>query len=44
LTLVPAVLAAAKARPRVAAAALAAYAAVGLWYGAYMVNVWPYTI
>jgi hypothetical protein len=44
LVLVPGALAAARGRPRVAAAALTGYAAVGLWYGAYMVDVWPYTI
>jgi hypothetical protein len=44
LTLVPAAYAAARARPRTAALALTAYAAFGLWYGAYMITVWPYTI
>ena len=44
LTLLPAVAAAARARPRVAVAAIAAWAAFGLWYGAYLVAVWPYTI
>ncbi|GAA0801192.1 hypothetical protein [Spirilliplanes yamanashiensis] len=44
LVLVPPVLAAARARPRVAAWALTAYSLVGLWYGAYMLDVWPYTI
>ncbi|GAA2472515.1 mannosyltransferase family protein [Winogradskya humida] len=44
LTLLPAVAAAAKARPRVAILAISAWAAFGLWYGAYLVAVWPYTI
>ncbi|BCJ54676.1 hypothetical protein Asp14428_61510 [Actinoplanes sp. NBRC 14428] len=44
LTLLPAVVAAGRARPRVAILAIAAWAAFGLWYGAYMVAVWPYTI
>lgn len=44
LTLLPAVFAAARARPRVAVLAIAAWAAFGLWYGAYLVAVWPYTI
>jgi hypothetical protein len=44
LTLVPAAYAAGRARPRTAALALTAYAAFGLWYGAYMITVWPYTI
>ena len=44
LTLLPSVVAAARARPRVAALAIAAWAAFGLWYGAYLVAVWPYTI
>lgn len=44
LTLLPAVVAAGRARPRVAVLAIAAWAAFGLWYGAYMVAVWPYTI
>lgn len=44
LTLVPAGYAAARARPRTAALALTAYAAFGLWYGAYMITVWQYTI
>ena len=44
LTLLPAVAAAARARPRVAVLAIAGWAAFGLWYGAYLVAVWPYTI
>ncbi|MEU4221153.1 mannosyltransferase family protein [Actinoplanes sp. NPDC026623] len=44
LTLLPAVVAAARARPRAAVLAIAAWAAFGLWYGAYLVAVWPYTI
>ncbi|MFC3385019.1 hypothetical protein [Couchioplanes azureus] len=44
LTLLPAVIAAGRARPRVAVLAIAAWAAFGLWYGAYLLAVWPYTI
>ena len=44
LTLLPAVVAAARARPRVAVLSIVAWAAFGLWYGAYLVAVWPYTI
>lgn len=44
LTLLPAVVAAARARPRVAILAIAAWGAFGLWYGAYLVAVWPYTL
>jgi hypothetical protein len=44
LILLPAAVAAARARPRVAVPALIAWAAFGLWYGAHMVVVWPYTI
>jgi hypothetical protein len=44
LTLLPSVAAAARARPRVAVLAIAAWAAFGLWYGAYLVAVWPFTI
>ncbi|MFI7547351.1 mannosyltransferase family protein [Actinoplanes sp. NPDC049599] len=44
LTLLPSVAAAARARPRVAVLAIVAWAAFGLWYGAYLVAVWPYTI
>jgi hypothetical protein len=44
LTLLPAVAAAARARPRVAILAICAWAAFGLWYGAYLVVVWPYTL
>ncbi len=44
LTLLPSVVAAARARPRVAVLAISAWATFGLWYGAYLVAVWPYTI
>ena len=44
LTLMPAVVAAARARPRVAVLSIVAWAAFGLWYGAYLVVVWPYTL
>jgi hypothetical protein len=44
LTLLPAAIAAGRARPRVAVLAITAWAAFGLWYGAYLVAVWPYTI
>jgi hypothetical protein len=44
LTLLPAAVAAARARPRVAVLSIAAWAAFGLWYGAYLVAVWPYTL
>jgi hypothetical protein len=44
LTLLPAAVAAARARPRVAVLAIAAWGAFGLWYGAYLVAVWPYTL
>jgi hypothetical protein len=44
LTLVPGVLAAARARPRVAVLSIGAWALAGLWYGAYLVVVWPYTL
>ena len=44
LTLLPAVVAAARARPRVAVLAIVAWAAFGLWYGAYLIAVWPYTL
>lgn len=44
LTLLPAAVAAARARPRVAVLAIVAWAAFGLWYGAYLVAVWPYTL
>jgi len=44
LTLLPAVVAAARARPRVAVLSITAWAAFGLWYGAYLVVVWPYTL
>ncbi|MDI6097668.1 mannosyltransferase family protein [Actinoplanes sp. NEAU-A12] len=44
LTLLPAVAAAARARPRVAILSIAAWALFGLWYGAYLVTVWPFTL
>jgi hypothetical protein len=44
LTLLPAVATAVKARPRAAILGIALWSAFGLWYGAYMVAVWPYTI
>ncbi|HET9516603.1 MAG TPA: mannosyltransferase family protein [Actinoplanes sp.] len=44
LILLPAAVAAARARPRVAVPALAAWALFGLWYGAHMVTVWQYAI
>jgi hypothetical protein len=44
LTLVPGAALAGRSRPRAAALALCGYAAFGLWYGAYMITVWPYTI
>lgn len=44
LTLMPAVVAAARARPRVAVLSIVAWALFGLWYGAYLVVVWPYTL
>jgi hypothetical protein len=44
LILVPAAVAIGRQRPRTAALALGAFAAFGLWYGAYLVAVWPYTI
>jgi len=44
LTLLPAVVAAARARPRVAVLSITAWAIFGLWYGAYLVVVWPYTL
>jgi hypothetical protein len=44
LTLLPAAVAAGRARPRVAVVSIAAWALFGLWYGAYLVAVWPYTL
>ncbi|WP_430783968.1 mannosyltransferase family protein [Actinoplanes sp. G11-F43] len=44
LTLLPAVVAASRARPRVAILSITAWALFGLWYGAYLVTVWPYTL
>jgi hypothetical protein len=44
LTLLPAAVAAARARPRVAMLSITAWAIFGLWYGAYLVVVWPYTL
>jgi hypothetical protein len=44
LTLLPLAHAATRARPRPMALALTAYGLFGLWYGAYMITVWPFTI
>ncbi|HKT03229.1 MAG TPA: hypothetical protein VJT31_27185, partial [Rugosimonospora sp.] len=44
LLLFPAAFATARARTGTAVLGLTLYAAFGLWYGAYMVTVWPYTI
>ncbi len=44
LTLVPAAYLVARSRTGAAALALTGYAAFGLWYGAYMITIWPYTI
>ncbi|GIM95169.1 mannosyltransferase family protein [Paractinoplanes toevensis] len=44
LTLLPAAVAAARARPRVAVLSIVAWAAFGLWYGAYLITIWPYTL
>jgi hypothetical protein len=44
LVLLPAAFAAARARPSRATWWLVGYAAIGLWYGAYMVTVWRYAI
>jgi hypothetical protein len=44
ITLIPAALLAARSRPRAVALGLTAYAAFGLWYGAYLVAVWKFTI
>lgn len=44
LILLPAAVAAGRARARVAVPALLAWGLFGLWYGAYMIVVWPYTI
>jgi hypothetical protein len=44
LTLIPAGYAAARARTGTAVLALTCYALFGLWYGAYLITVWPFTI
>ena len=44
LTIIPAGYAAARARPGAAALGLTAYALFGLWWGAYMITAWAYTI
>lgn len=44
LTLLPSAVAAGRARPRVAVLAIGAWAAFGLWYGAYLITIWPYTM
>jgi hypothetical protein len=44
LILVPAALVAGRAQSRSAPLWLIAYAAFGIWYGAYMITIWPYAI
>jgi hypothetical protein len=44
LILMPAALAAGRSRSRPVAVVLTAYALFGLWYGAYMITIWPYAI
>jgi hypothetical protein len=44
LVLVPAAVALGRAKRRTAALVLAGYAAFGLWYGAYLLTVWPFAI
>ncbi|TMM33183.1 MAG: hypothetical protein E6F99_25000 [Actinobacteria bacterium] len=44
LTLLPAAYAAAKARPATVTLGVVGYSVFGLWYGAYMITVWTYTI
>jgi hypothetical protein len=44
LTLLPAAVAAARARPRVAVLSITAWALFGLWYSSYLVVFWPYTL
>jgi hypothetical protein len=44
LTLIPAGYAAARARTGAAVLGLTCYALFGLWYGAYMITVWQFTI
>jgi Mannosyltransferase (PIG-V) len=44
LTLLPAAYAAAKARATAVTLGVVAYSLFGLWYGAYMITVWTYTI
>jgi hypothetical protein len=44
LTIIPAAYLAARARPRAAVLGLTAYSLFGLWWGAYMITVWAYTI
>jgi hypothetical protein len=44
LTLVPAAFVAARARTSTAVLALTAYGLYGMWFGAYMLTVWHYTI
>ncbi|GAB7050600.1 hypothetical protein [Catenuloplanes indicus] len=44
LIMLPLATALGRARWRTIVPALAGYAAFGLWYGAYLVTVWPYTI
>ncbi len=44
LTILPAAHLAARSRPRAAVLGLTGYALFGLWFGAYMITVWVYTI
>jgi len=44
LTIIPPAYLAARSRPVAATLGIVAYAAFGLWYGAYMITVWIYTI
>jgi hypothetical protein len=44
LTLIAPGYALARVRIRTSVAVLSAYSLVGLWYGAYMITIWPYTI
>ena len=44
LILVPLAVAIGRAKAHTAALVLASYGAFGLWYGAYLVVVWPYTL
>jgi len=44
LTIIPPAYLAARSRPATATLGILAYSAFGLWYGAYMITVWIYTI